>query len=284
MDDESSALSEDVNIQQKQLYERIWGGKHTSPWFFIRTAVRSSVMHASQSASLWIQHYHRAKKKCKSPAELAFISGLAYSDKLPGPLLSTIILSAASVEAFARHCFVSTLRTKTRHRERQELYDKFFEFDNTAAVPRIQMIISELKAAELLTPLKAEIDDLFVFRNSVMHGDPIYHPQDCWKPVRLKSDKKAKKTVEKGLRDVNYYPDLTANSRPLSLTHALLATAAHDKLVEHIVGTCESPDVLEFLSEIDMTNNDKGLIWNDTTFSLDYNHACLIAKEMNAIN
>jgi hypothetical protein len=33
-----------------------------------------------------------------------------------------------------------------------------------------------------------------------------------------------------------------------------------------------------------MTNNDKGLIWNDTTFSLDYNHACLIAKEMNAIN
>ena len=33
-----------------------------------------------------------------------------------------------------------------------------------------------------------------------------------------------------------------------------------------------------------MTNEDKGLIWNDKTFPLNYNQACLIAKKMNSTN
>jgi len=284
MDDDTFDLFKDVNIPPKQLYKKIWGGKHTSNWFFIRTAVRSSLSHATHSVSLWIQHYYRAKKKCKSPAELAFISGSSYSKSLPGPLLSIIIFSAASVEAFARHCYVSTLRTKAHHIQRKEVEDKFYEFDKTIPIQRIQMIISELNADKLPAQIETEINELFSFRNGVMHGDPIYHTQDLNRRITLKSDNKEKKTVERGPRQFKFYPDLTTDSRPLSLSHCLLSTVTHDKLVEHIKSTSGSPDIIEFLSEIDMTNDDKGLIWGDETFTLDYGHACLIAKEMNYIN
>lgn len=284
MDDATFKLFENVNIPKKQLYERIWGGKHTSPWFFIRIAVRSSLVHASESASQWIQHYHRAKKKCKSPAELAFISGLAYANKLSGPLLSTIILSAASVEAFARHCFVSTLRTKAHHDANQEVNDKFFEFDNTSSGQRIPMLISEVKAAKLPVQIETEINNLIGFRNEIMHSDPLYLTKDSYDLIKLKSSRKEKRTVEGGPSRFKYYPDLTTASRPLSLSHSLLSTITHDKLVEHIISTSGSPDIVEFLNEIDMTNIDKGLIWGDPTFTLNYNQASLIAKEMNSIN
>lgn len=275
---------EDVNISQKKLYLKIWSGKHISPWSFIRIAVRSSLMYAVHGTSMWIAHYHRAKKKCKSPAELDFITGFPYSIKLSGPFLSTVILSAASIEAFARHCFVSTLRTKAHHIKQKELDDKFFEFDNTFPVQRIQMIVSELKAAKLPTQIETEINNLFGFRNEVMHSDPIYHTQDFHKRIKLKSDKKEKKTIERGPSSFKYYPDLTTDSRPLSLSHSLLSTVTHDKLVKHIIGTSESADIMEFLNEIDMTNSDKGLLWGEPTFTLDYKQASLIAQEMNSIN
>jgi hypothetical protein len=284
MDDETSILFDDVNIPQKELYKKIWGGKHISPWFFTRMAVRSSLIHAAQAASLWIQHYQRAKKKCKSAAELAFISGQYYSKTLPGPLLSIIILSAASVEAFARHCFVSTLRTRAHHKRKKEVEEKFYEFDNTIPIQRIHLIISALNADMLPTQIETEINELFSFRNGVMHGDPIYHDQDLNKRITLKSDNKEKKTVERGPRQFKYYPDLTTNSRPLSLSHGLLSTITHDKLVEHIIASCVSPSILEFLNEIGMTSDDKGLIWGDQAFHLDYKQTCQIAKEMNSIN
>lgn len=148
--------------------------------------------------------------------------------------------------------------------------DKFFEFDNTYPVKRIQMIISEVKADKLPAQIETEINNLFGFRNEVMHSDPIYHTQDFAKLIKLKVDKKEKKTVEKKPSNFKYYPDLTAQNRPLSLSHSLLSTATHDKLVEHIIGTSGSANILEFLNEIDMTNIDKGLLWGDPTFTLNY--------------
>jgi hypothetical protein len=274
----------DPNVSENKLYLKIWGKKHISSWFFIRNAVRSSLMHAVQASSMWIQHYHRSKAKCKSLAEHVFITGFSYSQMLSGPLLSTIILSASSIEAFARHCFVSTLRTKSHHIRQKELDDKFFEFDNTYPVQRIQMIISEVNAIKLPTQIETEINNLFGFRNEVMHSDPIYHTQDFSKLIRLKVDKKEKKTVEKKPSSFKYYPDLTAHNRPLSLTHSLLSTVTHDKLVEHIIGTSDSANIMEFLNEIDMTNIDKGLLWGNPTFNLDYSQASLMAQEMNSIN
>ena len=70
----------------------------------------------------------------------------------------------------------------------------------------------------------------------------------------------------------------------MSLSHSLLSTVTHDKLVDHIISTAESSDIVEFLNEIDMTNIDKGLLWGDPTFNLNYNQASLVAKQMNAAN
>lgn len=282
--DNSHFNFKDLNISEKQLYQKMWGKKHVSSWFFIRNAVRSSLMHAVQASSMWIQHCHRSKTKCKSLANRVFIAGCSYSQMLSGPLLSTIILTASSIEAFARHCFVSTLRSKFHHIRQQELDDKFLEFDNTDSVTRIQMIISEVKADKLPTQIETEVNNLFGFRNAVMHSDPIYHTPDFKKLIKLKVDKKEKKTVEKRPSSFKYYPDLTAQNRPLSLSHALLSTATHDKVVEHIIGTSDSANILEFLNEIDMTNIDKGLLWGDPTLNINYKHASLIAQKMNAIN
>lgn len=282
MDNSHIDFFKDVNIPEKQFYQKIWGKKHISSWFFIRNAVRSSLVHAVQGSSMWLQHYQRSKEKYKSSAELFFNTGFSYSQMLSGPLLSTIILSASSVEAFARHCFVSTLRTKAHHIKQKELDDKFFEFDNTFPVQRIQMIISELKADKLPAQIETEINNLFGFRNEVMHSDPIYHTQDFCKLIKLKTDKKEKKTVERIPSRFKYYPDLTTHSCPLRLSHSMCSTITHDKLVEHIISTSESADIMEFLDEIDMTNVDKGLLWSDPTFTLNYNQANLIAEEMNS--
>ena len=274
----------DINISEKQLYQNIWGKKHISAWFFIRNAVRSSLMHAVQSSTMWLQHCHRSKTQCKSLAERAFIAGLSYSQMVSGPLLSTIILSASSIEAFARHCFVSALRTRYHHIRQKELDDKFFEFDNTYPVQRIRLIIAEIKGIDLPKQIATEIDNLFGFRSEVMHSDPLYRTDDFKKIIKLKVDKKANKTVEKDPSRFKYYPDLTVQNRPLSLSHSLLATATHDKLVDHIISTSESVDIMDFLNEIDMTNIDKGLLWGDPTFTLNYKKASLIAEEMNAMN
>jgi hypothetical protein len=274
----------DINISEKQLYQKIWGKKHISSWFFIRNAVRSSLMHAVQASSMWLKHCQRSRIKCKSLAERASLAGASYSQMVSGPLLSTIILSASSIEAFARHCFVSALRTKYHHIRQKELDENFFVFDNTYPVQRIKLIISEVRAAELPAQIETEINDLFGFRNEVMHSDPIYHTQNFFKLIKLKVDKKEKRTVEKKPSSFKYYPDLTTRNRPLSLSHSLLSTATHDRLVEHIIGTSGSANILEFLNEIDMTNIDKGLLWGNPTFTLNYKQASLIAEKMNSMN
>jgi hypothetical protein len=117
-----------------------------------------------------------------------------------------------------------------------------------------------------------------------MHSDPIYHSEECRKLIKLKVNKKQNQTEEKGPSKFKYYPDITAHTRPLSLTHSILSTVTHDKLVEHIAGTAEDANILDFLGEIDMTNHDSGLIWGDSTFSVDYAQACLTAQEMNSLN
>ncbi len=269
---------------EKNIYQQIWGKKHISSWFFIRNAVRSSLIHAAQASSIWLQYCNRLKSKSKSLAERDFFASCSYSESMSGPLLSTIILSASSIEAFARHCFVSVLRTKYHHIRQKELDDKFLEFNNTYPVQRIKLIIDEVKAALLPARIETKINDLFGFRNEIMHSDPIYHTQDFKKLIKLKVDKTQKKIEEKNPRDFKYYPDLTAQNRPLSLDHALLATETHDELVEHVISTSESIDIMEFLDEIDMTNIDKGLIWGEPTFSLDHQQARLIATKMNSIN
>lgn len=146
------------------------------------------------------------------------------------------------------------------------------------------MIISEVKADKLPAQVETEINDLFGFRNTVMHSDPLYPTQDFSKLIKLKVNRKRKKTEEKEPRRFEYYPDLTAQNRPLSLSHSMLSTMTHDKLVEHIIGTSENADIIEFLNEIDMTNIDRGLLWGDPTFNLDYSQANLIAQEMNTFN
>jgi hypothetical protein len=202
---------------------------------------------------------------------------------LSGPLLSTIILSAAPTEAFSRHCFVSSLRTKYRHVRQNEMDEAFLEFDTAPAAKRIEVIAAAVKAEELPDDVKTEINELFGFRNSVMHSDPIYHSEECRRLIKLKVNKKENQTQEKRPSKFKYYPDITAHSQPLSLSHSLLSTITHDKLVEHIVGTSESADLMEFLNEIDMTSHDKGLLWGDSTFTVNYAQACLRAQDMNSL-
>jgi hypothetical protein len=283
MDKGNSYPFDNVKVDENALYRKIWSKKHISSWFFLRNAVRSSLIQAVQQSSAWVKHYHRSRKKCKSQAEHSFIVGISYSKMLSGPLLSTIILSAASVEAFSRHCFVSSLRAKYHHIGQKEIDEAFLEFDTSPAANRMKFVASIAKAKEVSADLTTEIVELFGFRNSVMHSDPIYHSEECKSLIKLKVNKKNNRTEEKRPSKFKYYPDLTSNNMPLSLSHSLLSTTAHDKLVEHIIGTAEAADILEFLDEVDMTHVDRGLLWGDPTFSISYGQACLMAKDMNTL-
>lgn len=141
---------------------------------------------------------------------------------------------------------------------------------------QIKRIVSEVNARKISEPMENKIDDLAKFRNDVMHSDPIYHTQNA-ELEQIKHGKGRKP------RRYKYYPDVTLSNRPLSLTHAILATITHDELVEHIKNTSEDANILKFLEEVEMTNNDKGLIWGFMP-GIEYEQAKLIAEKMNRMN
>jgi hypothetical protein len=267
-----------VPFSEKKLYQETWNKKHISAWFFLRKAVRSSLMDAIYTTSQWLQNCSKSKNKCGSLAERAFIADFNYSLMLSGPFLSTIIMSAASIEAFLRHCYVSVCRTKFQKIDREKLLGKIAEFDKKPPLKKIQDIISEIEAHPLPEKTEREIGDLFSFRNDVMHSDPIYHSHGFSQIIQLKRGK------EKKPRHYEYYPDITLTTRPLTLAHVILSTTSHDKLIQHIIETAKNLSILNFLDEIDMMDDDKGLVWKGIMPGIDYNSAKLLSEEMDALN
>lgn len=260
----------------KQVCQTIWAGNHISSWFFLRDAVRSSFLYSFHAALEWLKLCERGREEYNSLAARVHIANTNYSLKLSGPLLSTIILSATCIEAFTRHCYVSVLRSK--HISDKTLCDNVSKFDKMKPKPmaQIKRIVSEVNARKISEPMENKIDDLAKFRNDVMHSDPIYHTQNA-ELEQIKHGKGRKP------RRYKYYPDVTLSNRPLSLTHAILATITHDELVEHIKNTSEDANILKFLEEVEMTNNDKGLIWGFMP-GIEYEQAKLIAEKMNRMN
>lgn len=269
-------IRKNEELTDKQLCQKIWAGKHISSWFFLRNAVRSSFLHSFHAASQWLKKCESGRVKYNSLAERVLIANVNYSIMLSGPVLSTIILSATCIEAFTRHCYVSVLRTK--HISDKTLCDNVYKFDKMKPKPlaQIEKIAYEIRAKEISGSIRNKIDDLSKFRNDIMHSDPIYHTQNA-ELEQIKHGKGRKP------RRYKYYPDVTLSNRPLSLTHAILATITHDELIEHIKNTSEDANILKFLEEVEMTNSDGGLIWGFMP-GIKYEKAKSIAEEMNQMN
>jgi hypothetical protein len=260
----------------KQVCQTIWAGKHISSWFFLRDAARSSFLYSFHAASEWLKLCERGREKYNSLAAHVYIANTNYSLKLSGPLLSTIILSATCIEAFTRHCYVSVLRSKRL--AGKAFCDNVSKFDKMKPKPlaQVEKIVDEIRAKQISESIRNKIDDLSKFRNDIMHSDPIYHAQNAeLEQIKYGKGKKP--------RRYKYYPDVTLSNRPLSLRHAILATITHDELVEHIQNTSEDVNILKFLEEVEMTNNDKGLIWGFMP-GIEYEQAKLISEKMNRMN
>jgi len=272
-----------MSLSDRQLYQGIWSGKHISASYFLRNAIRSSLVDSIRASSQWLDNCTKAKLKCNYLAERVFIADMNYSLMLPGAILSTIILSATAIEAFLCHCYVSVLRKKSPRFSQTVFLDRISAFNKKWPKDKIQDVISQVDAAKLPELVEAEIMDLFKFRNDMVHSDPIFHSSEFAKVIQIKQGKD-KKMVEMEPRQYKYYADLTSSNRPLLLMHAIVATIAHDKLIEHITGTANDVDVLHFLNEVDMTNNDAGLIWSGLMHGVDYESAKKVSQEMNSMN
>jgi hypothetical protein len=283
MNSDFRKLLESMSVSDQQLYQGIWNRKHISSSYFLRDAVRSSLVDSIRAASQWLENCKKAKLKCNSLAERVYIANINYSLMLPGAILSTIILSATAIEAFLRHCYVSVLRTKSSCISYATFLDKISAFNKKWPTDKIQDTISHVNADQLPDHVEAEIRDLFSFRNDVVHSDPIYHSSEFAKVIQIKQGKD-KKMVEKKPRQYKYYADLTSTNRPLLLEHAIVATISHDKLIQHITGTAKDVDILDFLNEVDMTNNDSCLIWRGLMPGVDYKNAKILSQEMNSMN
>lgn len=277
-------LLESMDVSDKQIYQGTWSRKHISASYFLRDAVRSSLVDSISASSRWLDNCKKAKLKCNSLAERAFFADSNYSLMLPGALLSTIILSATAIEAFLRHCFVSVLRTKSPRIGYETFLDKISSFNKKWPTDKIHDVISQVKADQLPDNVGDDIRDLFSFRNDVAHNDPIYHSSEFGKVFQVKPQRKDKKMVEKKLRQYKYYADLTSSNRPLLLQHAVVATITHDNLIEHITETAKDVDILHFLNEVDITNNDSGLIWNGLMPDIDYEKTKILSQEINSMN
>lgn len=273
-----------MNVSDKHLYQDIWTRKHISASYFLRNAVRSSLVDSIRASSKWLDNCKKSKLKCNSLAERVCVANINYSLMLPGAILSTIIQSATAIEAFLRHCFVSVLRKKSPRIGYTTFLDKISSFNKKWPTDKIQDVISQVNADKLPDHVGDEIRDLFSFRNDVVHNDPIYHSSEFAKVFQIKPQRKGNKMVEKKPRKYKYYADLTSTNRPLLLVHAILATITHDKLIEHITGTAKDVDILHFLNEVDMTNNDSGLIWQGLMPGIDYEKVKILSQEISSIN
>lgn len=282
MNGDFQKLLESMSLSEQQLYQGIWNRKHISASYFLRNAVRSSLVDSIRASSQWLDNCKKAKLKCNFLAERVCIANINYSLMLPGAILSTIILSATAIEAFLRHCYISVLRTKSSGIEHATFLDKIFNFDKLSSMKRISDTISQVRADPLPSHITEEIRDLFSFRNDVVHSDPIYHTSHFLKAIQVKRDKG--KMVEKTPSQYKYYADLTCSNRPLLLVHAILATTSHDKLVQHVTGTARNIDILHFLNEVDMTNDDSGLIWSALMPCTDYETAKELSEQMISMN
>jgi len=266
-----------AHLSDMQICHKIWDGKHISAWFFLRDAARSSFIHAYQSSCRWLINCQKGKTKCNSLAERVLIANGNYSLLLSGPLLSSLILSAACIEAFARHCYVSVLRAKLI--SDKKLSDMMSDFEEMKPKPvaQIKRSIKEVEAKEMSELMESKIADLSQFRNDIMHSDPVYHSQIDGELIQLKHGR------SKAPRRYKYYPDLTLSNRPLTLNHAIRSIITHDELIAHISKTSENVNVLNFFTEIDMTNNDKGLIWGFMP-GITYDQAKSVAEGMDKMN
>ncbi len=283
MDDKYINIFADSSLSERQTSDIIWSGKHISAWYFLRKAVRSSLKHSIFASIKYLEHCQTAKENHKSLAERSFLADVNYSMLLPGPLLSAIIFSASSIEAFTRHCFVSTLKIKSHKVGKHEFQKKLVEFDKTSVFDRITLVISAIKSKSLPSQLNSEVQNLFHFRNDVMHSDPIYLNQHS--ALQTKTNKSKNTIYEREPRQYDgYYPDLTFGTRPLHLKHALLSTTTHDNLIKHVLGHADSVYMMEFFDEIEMTGMDGNRIWGHPVESMDYVQACNLAEDMNIMN
>jgi hypothetical protein len=163
-------------------------------------------------------------------------------------------------------------------------YHFAFSYPSSTLIYHRVGVLAILTQRELPDHVGDDIRDLFSFRNDVAHNDPIYHSSEFGKVLQIKPQRKDKKMVEKKPRQYKYYADLTSSNRPLLLIHGVVATITHDKLIEHITETAKDVDILHFLNEVDMTNNDSGLIWSGLMPGIDYDKTKILSQEMNSMN
>jgi hypothetical protein len=81
---------------------RYFQGTYQSNWNFLVSAAQSDLLHAAVQTAKVVESYRTAVERNQRPAEIYFVTYMNYSRLLSGPLLGTVLSSAAALEAFLR--------------------------------------------------------------------------------------------------------------------------------------------------------------------------------------
>jgi hypothetical protein len=207
-------------------------GTYKSNWNFLKDAVRGNLVRAGEATAMLVRNYQCAVAGGQRPAETWLVMSRSYSFELAGPLLGTILITSAAIEAFLR------LAMRAWHERDRSRGDRaagtsrrvelaLREFDRLLAPKRLAEAYKAITRGACPSGVQSEFNHLCAFRNECFHADPVL----ITRTGREETTKKGHVRPHLRSGEAPQYPLLWNGLFPLALSHAIRAVALHDAIV-----------------------------------------------------
>src|SRR5579859_4151514 len=217
--------------------DEVWSehlaGKYLSGWPYLGHATRSCLVHAASNTQTLLNQFLTKKDNIQNDnqrLELWFSLDIAYNNQLIGPLLSTVLLSAFSVESFVRLTTNCALQSKCKSQARVD--EELAKFDGVSLPTRVKRMYGLLSLPEPKEKLMKQIVKLTDYRNACAHDEPRLYGQ----PGEMKKFKGGRKGPKRTTRIQDRMRPFTLAdvNRPVSLRDAHWAASTHDRIVANV--------------------------------------------------
>lgn len=231
-------LDPDDPAYYDRLEERLTGTYNTG-WCTLKMAAASSIMLAAERTSKLLALWDRIRQKVADRAEAKFLVDFNYDIHALGPCLSSVLLTAFSLESFLRlsmHVALEIARTDSRRREGFDAVTvaRLKSFEELSFEKKLNALAVQLKCPSLARHDQRQqtARDLIAYRNECVHETPSVTLGFGKFEKALTGRERQPGLIEKKMAG---YERLSLSNRPVRLKHVVKAVEAHDAIVRHFL-------------------------------------------------
>jgi hypothetical protein len=213
----------------------IWGsslhGHFISGWWQLCSAAQSSLRIAGEQTGQVLSEFRQNQAKSLEGGELVGSFTFDYEVRLTGPLFSSVILSAFSLEAFLRLALLIGLRAK--HQDREHVESRLRHIEERASRNqrgpfnyRVDELLRILGDVSIPNRFRDAADKLMSYRNQCAHDEPRWFEAEIGVATQFKRGRRLGDPLRK-----YRFPLPGDDLWPLSLKDALWAASTHDRFV-----------------------------------------------------